>query len=138
MSAVDKPVGFFDDFYRPFGSLFSPGLPARAESWMPAVDIRKADGAYHIEMEVPGFKAEEIEVEAHDQVLTVQGERSEDKTSEEGDYVHRERRFGRFVRRFNLPGGVDSEKINAQVKDGLLQVVIPSSKAEGPQKIAVE
>ena len=144
MSAIDKPAGIFDDFYRPFGSLLSHGFPSRllneSEAWLPAVDIKREDGAYLIEMEVPGFTPDDIEVEAHDNVLTVQGER-ESKTEsedEESNYIRRERRYGKFVRRFNIPGGASSDNIGAQVKDGVLHVRIPDSEAASPKKINVE
>jgi HSP20 family protein len=142
MSAIDKPSGFLDDFYRPFGSLFNQGFPSRlladSDSWLPAVDIKRDDGAYLIEMEVPGFKPEEIDVEAHDGVLTIQGERESETDKSEGDFIRRERRYGKFVRRFNLPAGANSEDINAQVKEGVLHIRVPNGEGSNPKKISVE
>jgi HSP20 family protein len=142
MSAIDKPAGILDDFYRPFGSLFNHGFPTRligeSETWMPPVDIKREDGAYLIEMEIPGFSPEQIEVEAHDSVLTIQGERESESDKSEGDYIRRERRFGKFVRRFNLPAGAASDDIKAQVKEGVLHVRIPDGQAASPKKISVE
>jgi HSP20 family protein len=131
-----------DDFYRPFGSLFGQGFPTRllgdSDTWMPAVDIKREDGAYLIEMEVPGFAPDQIDVEAHDSVLTIQGERQSESDKSEGDFIRRERRYGKFVRRFNLPTGVSSDNINAQVKEGVLHIRIPDGEAAAPKKIAVE
>lgn len=142
MSAIDKPSGFLDDFYRPFGSLFREGFPSRligdTEAWLPAVDIKREDGAYQIDMEVPGFKPEEIDVEAHDGVLTIQGERQSESDQSEGDFIRRERRYGKFVRRFNLPAGASSDDINAQVKEGVLHISVPNGNGPNPKKIAVE
>ncbi len=142
MSAIDKPSGFLDDFYRPFGSLLNQGFPSRlladSEAWLPAVDIKRDDGAYLIEMEVPGFKPEEIEVEAHDGMLTIQGERESEADKSEGDFIRRERRYGKFVRRFNLPAGANSDDINAQVKDGVLHIRVPNGEGSNPKKISVE
>jgi len=142
MSAIDRPAGILDEFYRPFGSIFGQGFPSRlmseSEAWMPPVDIKREDGAYTIEMEVPGFAPDEIDVEAHDNVLTIQGERQSETDKSEGDYIRRERRYGKFVRRFNLPNGASSDDINAQVKDGVLHVRIPDGEAATPKKIAVE
>ena len=142
MSAIDKPAGILDDFYRPFGSLFSHGFPSRllseSEAWLPAVDIKREDGAYLIEMEVPGFAPDDIEVEAHDNVLTIQGERKSESEETEGDYIRRERRYGKFVRRFNIPNGASSDDIGAQVKEGVLHVRIPDGEAASPKKISVE
>lgn len=144
MSSLMRPTDIFDDFYRPFGSLFTNGLPARlladSESWLPATDVRQEDEGYVIEMEVPGFQADSINVEAHDNVLTIQGERSSESEETEGEngYIRRERRFGKFARRFTLPPGTDEDKVVAQVKDGVLTVSIPAAKSASPKKIAVE
>jgi HSP20 family protein len=142
MSAIDRPAGLLDDFYRPFGSLFSQGFPTRllsdSETWMPAVDIKRENGAFLIEMEVPGFAPDQIDVEAHDNVLTIQGARESESDKSEGDFIRRERRYGKFVRRFNLPAGVASDDINAQVKEGVLHIRIPDGEAATPKKIAVE
>ena len=142
MSAIDKPSGLLDDFYRPFGSLLSQGFPSRllgdTEAWLPAVDIKREDGAFLIEMEVPGFKPEEIDVEAHDGMLTIQGHRESETDKSEGDFIRRERRSGKFVRRFNLPAGANSDDINAQVKDGVLHISVPNGEGSNPKKIAVE
>ena len=142
MSAIDRPVGLLDDFYRPFGSFFNQGLPGRlssdSDAWFPAVDIKRDDGGYLIDMEVPGFKPEEIDVEAHDSVLTIQGERASENDTSEGDFIRQERRYGKFVRRFNLPAGASSETIHAQVKDGVLHIRVPDAQAQSPKKISVE
>lgn len=144
MSSLIRSTDFFDDFYRPFGSLFNQGFPSQFtadnETWLPAVDVRRDGDGYAIEMEVPGFKSDEIDVEAHDNVLTIQGERSSEKESEQKDngYIRRERRYGKFVRRFTLPSGVDADAISAQVADGLLHVAVPGSKASAAKKIEVE
>ena len=142
MSAIDRPAGLLDDFYRPFGSFFNNGLPSRlmndSEAWFPAVDIKREDGVYLIDMEVPGFKPEEIDVEAHDNILTIQGERESESDASEGDFIRRERRYGKFVRRFNLPAGASSDDINAQVKDGVLHIRVPDGQAASPRKISVE
>ena len=142
MSTIDRPSPLLDDFYRPFGSLFREGFPSRlvsdSEAWLPAVDIKRNDGAYSIEMEVPGFNPEEIDVEAHDGVLTIQGERHSESDKSEGDFIRRERRYGKFVRRFSLPAGASSDAINAQVKEGVLHISVPNSNGNDPKKIAVE
>ena len=144
MSSLIRPTDIFDDFYRPFGSLFSQGFPSRllsdSESWLPATDVRQEDNGYVIEMEVPGFTPENIEVEAHDNVLTIQGTRSSEteEKKEENGYLRRERRYGKFTRRFTLPAGTSEDAVAAQVKDGVLTVTIPGAEASSPKKISVE
>ena len=142
MSAIDRPMSIFDDFYRPIGSLLSGGLPSRlaaeSEAWLPAVDIKRDEGAYLIEMEVPGFGPDDIDVEAHDNVLTIQGQRESETDKSEGDFIRRERRFGSFVRRFSLPTGASSDEIGAQVKEGVLHLRVPDGESAAPKKITVD
>jgi HSP20 family protein len=141
VNLIDKPSSVFDEFYRPFGSLFGAGLPNRMisenELWMPAVDIKREGNAYVIEMEAPGFKPEDIDVEAHENVLTIQGSRSTESEKKEEDYIRRERRTGQFLRRFNLPSGCITDDIEAQVKDGVLHVRIPDKQTTEPKKITI-
>jgi HSP20 family protein len=141
MNDLMKPFDIFDDLGRPLSSLFSGGLPSRlleqSDSWMPPVDIRQMDNEYQIDVEVPGFTPDQIEVEAHDNVLTIQGERKEEKESSEGTSIRKERRYGRFLRRFTLPQGADAEHIEAKVKDGVLVIHIPHQTERPAKKIEV-
>ena len=89
MSSLIRPTDIFDDFYRPFGSLFSQGFPSRllsdSESWLPATDVRQEDSGYVIEMEVPGFTSDNIDVEADDNVLTITGTRESESEERKED-----------------------------------------------------
>ena len=142
MSLIERPSGLLDDFYRPFGGLFNQSMPSRlhgdTEAWLPSVDIKREDGAYVIEVEVPGLSPDEVDVEAHDNVLTIQGERETSTEEKEDNFVRRERRHGKFVRRFTLPNGTSADDISAQVKDGVLHVRVPDGQAASPQKISIE
>ena len=140
MSDLMKPYDIFGDLGRPFSSLFTHGLPSRmveADTWLPPVDIRQTDDDFVVDVEVPGFKPDEIEVEAHDNVLTIQGERNEETESGEGENIRKERHYGRFVRRFNLPRGASSENIVAAVNDGVLTITIPHQAEPVAKKIEV-
>lgn len=139
MALIERPAGLLDDFYRPFGSFFTPNLNrlAEAEAWQPSVDIRHEDGAYVIEVEVPGLSPEAVDVEAHDNVLTIQGSRETEDEQKADNYLRRERRYGKFVRRFSLPNGTPTDDISAQVKDGVLHVRVPDSQEVSPTKIAI-
>ena len=142
MNLSERPSGLLDDFYRPFGSLFKHPLTSRLmadpDGWLPSVDIKQEDDAYTIQMDVPGFTAEQVQVEAHDNVLTIQGSRESSSEEEQDSYVRRERQYGQFVRRFSLPPGSRAEDISAQVKDGVLNVRIPAEETRSPKRITVE
>ncbi len=107
---------------------------------MPAVDVSETDKAYEITAELPGMDEKNVEVKLANGVLTIKGEKQDEKEEKKKDYYMRERSFGSFERTFAVPDGVDSEKIEAGFKNGVLSVTLPKSadaqKAE--KKIAVK
>ncbi len=107
---------------------------------MPAVDVSETDKAYEITAELPGMDEKNVEVKLANGVLTIKGEKQDEKEEKKKDYYMRERSFGSFERTFAVPDGVDSDKIEASFKKGLLSVTLPKSaeaqKAE--KKIAVK
>ncbi|MES1950251.1 heat shock protein, Hsp20 family [Salinisphaera sp. S4-8] len=116
----------------------SNAFPALAGgAWTPNVDIRETDNAYHIEAEVPGVNPEDIEVTLDKGVLTLKGERSEEKTDDNGQARYRERRFGSFVRRFSLPETADEENIEARAEHGVLRLTINKKATSEPRRITV-
>ena len=123
---------------RLFEDTFGRGQAGRNE-WAPAVDIHETDVELTFAFELPGIRLEDIEVTAVDGILTIQGERTADrKEGEEGRYHLVERHYGTFMRRFQLPPGVDNEKIEAEVEHGMLQVRIPKAALPQPKKIQIQ
>src|SRR6185437_9552378 len=91
--------------------------PAGQHAWMPTVDICETDYELTFVVELPGMKAEDVDVSALDGVLTIQGERLDERTAGQEERYHLvERNYGSFVRRFQLPPGLDGEKILADVR----------------------
>jgi HSP20 family protein len=129
-----------DRFNRIFGR-----LPVRRESgreamtvadWAPTVDITEDDKEYLIKAEIPEVDRKDVKVTVQDGVLTLTGERKQEK-EEKGKKFHRiERSYGSFVRSFTLPDDVSDDKLKAEFKDGMLLVHLP--KAEKPKSKAVE
>jgi len=96
--------------------------------WAPSCDISETDKEYRIRAALPSVKKEDVHVRAEDGVLTIQGERREEK-EEKGATLHRrELTYGSFMRRFTIPDDGDDAKIDASFKDGMLNVVIPRTK----------
>jgi len=91
----------------------------------PAVDVVESDKAYEITAELPGMDEKNIEVKVANDVLTIKGERQEEKEEKKKDYYLRERSFGSFERSFGLPEGVDADKIEASFKKGVLTLTLP-------------
>lgn len=106
--------------------------------WTPTVDISETDGEYQIKAEIPDVKKEDVKVTLEDGVLTIQGERKQEK-EEKGKKYHRiERSYGSFVRSFSLPDVIDEEKVKAEFKDGVLSLHLPKSEKAKPKAIEVK
>ena len=91
----------------------------------PVVDVVEKDKEYEITAELPGLDEKNIEVKLSDDVLTIKGEKKEEKEEKQKDYYLSERRYGSFQRSFRLPDGVDAEKIEARFKNGVLTLSLP-------------
>jgi HSP20 family protein len=94
---------------------------------VPAVDIAETDKAYEITAELPGMDEKNIEVKFADGVLTIKGEKKDEKEEKKKDYYLSERSYGSFQRSFQVPEGVDTDKIEATFKKGILTVALPKS-----------
>lgn len=119
----------FDDMY---------GNVSGRPGWTPAVDVREDDKELTILAELPGLKQDEVEVTCDNGVLTIRGEKSEER--KEGDdrrYHLVERTYGSFTRSFQLPQGVDESKIEGSFENGVLTVRIPKAALPQPKRIQI-
>jgi HSP20 family protein len=106
--------------------------------WIPTVDISESDGEYLIKAELPEVKKEDVKVTVENGVLTLQGERRQEK-EEQGKKYHRiERSYGSFVRSFTLPEAVDESGVKAEYKDGVLNLHLPKTEKVKPKAIDVK
>lgn len=125
----------FRDF---FGGRGGGAQITTAGAWAPVLDVEENDDAYELHVEVPGVKAEDLEVSMDEGVLSISGERRfyEEKSSEG---FHRiERSYGRFSRSVRLPGRVEPEQIQATYRDGILDVRVPKAPESKPRRIEVK
>jgi HSP20 family protein len=106
--------------------------------WMPSVDVSETDGEFIVKAEIPGMEVKDIEVSLNKGTLTINGERNRDREENQGNYHCVERSYGSFRRMFHLPTEVDSEKVEAGYKDGVLKIRLPKSKEHTPSKIEVK
>lgn len=110
---------------------------ASAATWAPAVDIAERKDAYLVAAELPGVKAEDVEITFEDGLLTIQGERRSGHDADR-EKVHRaERRYGAFRRSITLPSHVEADKIEASAQDGVLHIVVPKAKEVQAKRIKV-
>lgn len=107
--------------------------------WAPAVNEKEDEGAYYLEVDLPGVKKEDISVEVKDNIMTISGERKFKKEEKDKGYVRTESFFGKFERRFTLPSDVDAQNIEAKTEDGILHIKIPKLKEkENSKKIEIK
>jgi HSP20 family protein len=107
------------------------------ESWVaaPAIDFVERDNAFEVTAELPGLDEKNIEVKLSNGVLTIKGQKEEDKVEKKEDFHLRERRFGSFVRSIRVPETVDADKVEASFKKGVLAVTLPKRpEAQKPVK----
>lgn len=128
----------------PFGrSTFEFDLPRLrdiATGIAPAVDVAEKDGAYEITVELPGMDEKNIDIKMANGSLTIRGEKKEESEERRKDYFLSERRFGSFMRSFQVPAGVDAEKIDASFAKGVLTVTLPKTAEaqKGEKKIDIK
>jgi len=108
-------------------------------AWSPAVDVVEDNEALRVHAELPGLKREDVKIRVHDGVLTLQGERKfSDEQRKKNNYYRLERSYGFFARTFTLPKSVDTEKIQAKMKDGILELTIPKKPEAQAREVNVE
>ena len=101
--------------------------------WAPAADVSETDGEYVIKAELPEVRKEDVSITVQDGVLTLAGERKQEKV-EEQEKLHRiERFYGSFTRRFALPENADEQGIRAESRDGVIVIHIPKQRVVEPQ-----
>jgi len=111
------------------------------EDFSPAINTREGEYAYHIEVDLPGMKKEDINIQIEDSTLVVSGERKIKKEMKEENYYKIESSFGTFSRSFSLPEDVDVENIHAESEDGVLEIVVPKlekAKIDKVKKIEIK
>ena len=118
--------GFFRGLDRPFSGY---------KAW-PAIDVAEEEDAIIVRAEVPGCKADDIDISVHGNVLTISGEKKLSEEKKEKGYYHVESTYGSFRREVTLPTEVNQSKVDASYKDGVLSITLP--KAEKAKAIKVK
>ncbi|MFP4624734.1 MAG: Hsp20/alpha crystallin family protein [Gemmatimonadota bacterium] len=130
------------DILNPFEALFGPMSGSRMSDVLraPSADVIEREDEIEVVMEIPGMRPDDIEIDLENNVLTVSGEKSEEREKEgkEGRYHLSERRYGRFNRSFVLPRDVEPDGIEARCQDGLLTIRVPKSERARRRRIEVQ
>ena len=107
-------------------------------TWLPAVDIVENADGYVVKLEVPGVNKNEVKITVQNDVLTVRGERKQEKETKDENYHRMERSYGSFQRSFTLPSSVKNDKIDASYNDGVLTIGLPKAEEAKPKEIEVK
>jgi HSP20 family protein len=106
--------------------------------WAPRVDVHETENEVILDVELPGLDKKDVKVEVKEGVLTVSGERRNERKVKEDGYRSVERHYGRFERSFGLGDTVDADKISAAYKDGVMTVTLPKVEKVKPREITVD
>jgi HSP20 family protein len=151
-SALREEVDrLFDNVWRGFGGSSPTRMqrqPAEAQPlWRldtafgmvaPMVDVTEGEKEFRISAELPGMSTENVELVVNDDMLTIRGEKKEEKEEKAENYHRSERRFGSFQRSFQLPRGVDRDRIEAKFDKGVLQVTLPKTAEAAARQKRIE
>jgi len=136
-------VTFQDRLNRIFEDAFRGSRGASEEewalggSWAPSVDIYEQEGNLVLKAELPGIDPKDVDVRVENNVLTLSGERKLDTEVKRDGYHRVERSYGAFSRSFTLPNVVDTDKIKAEFKEGVLRLVLPKKEEAKPKQISI-
>ena len=106
--------------------------------WAPKADMVETDNEYRVDVDLPGLTKKDIQINYHDNVLTIEGERKEEKKEKKEGYLRNERYFGSFKRSFMLPAAITDNKIKATFKEGVLHVNIPKAEKSKRKTVTIE
>lgn len=113
-----------EDIVDVFDEMFAPDFWNKGMS----TDIQETDEAYLMEVELPGYKKDDIEIELKDNTLTITAKKDESIEEEKQNYIHRERKRGSYQRCFTIDENIDVENIAAEFKNGILNLELPKKQ----------
>jgi HSP20 family protein len=140
------PLRELEDMTFRLNRFFGPPAQRRADDgdgtmfadWSPAMDIQETDKEYLVKADLPDVKREDVKVAIEEGILTVEGERKQEKEEKNKKFHRVERSYGKFVRKLAVPAEVDAQKVAAEFKDGVLNVHLPKSPLAKPKSVDVK
>ena len=138
------PFGDFErmrrDMDRMWDSFFEGGTLRGEEGreWLPSLDVAETKNEIVVKAEVPGLDPKDIDISLSDGLLTIKGEKKQEREEKEENFHLVERSYGSFARSIRLPNEVQSDKINASYKNGVLKIVLPKSEEAKKKEIKIK
>jgi HSP20 family protein len=111
--------------------------PRTARPWSPAVDIYETENELVLKADLPDVQLENIDVRVENETLTIKGERRFEQEENSKGFHRIERSYGAFMRSFSVPGTIDTDKVGAAYRDGVLTVTLPKKEAAKPRQVKI-
>jgi HSP20 family protein len=125
----------FDELFSAPNHSPSPQLPT---TFSPHSEVKENDKGYLLSLDIPGMKEDDIKIEFNNSILKVFGERKSEVTQEQDGYFQTEKSYGRFDRQFRVPESVNDAEVEANYKDGVLQIFLPKTAAKVSKQIEIK
>lgn len=135
------PFDIWGDLQHEMGRLFNRSLLKRngwARTFEPEIDVIEEKDSFFVKADLPGIKKEELDIEVEGRILTLKGERKEEKETKEKNYYASERFYGTFRRVIELPTEVKADQIKAAYKNGVLEINLPKAEGAKAKQVTVE
>jgi HSP20 family protein len=124
---------------RMFDEMFTGRSTAEGEpGWVPRADVHEDENAFVVQLDLPGVEKDNIKVKFGDDTLVVSGERKHESNADEKNFHRVERAYGSFTRSISVPKDVDSEKISASFKNGVLEITLPKADEVKAKEIEIK
>ena len=122
----------------PFRELSSGVFGAEPTGFVPSFEVKETKDSYVFKADLPGIKESELDISVTGNRLTISGERQQEKKDEADTFYAYERSYGSFSRSFTLPEGIDADHINGELRDGVLNVVVPKKPEVQPKRVLLK
>lgn len=126
-----------EEMNRIFNNFARPSEGQRGVLWSPQVDIYESDDGITVELEIPGMSKDDVNIRIQDNVLTLKGEKKQDEDTKGKNFHRVERSYGTFERSFSLPSSIQTDRVRATTKDGVLTITLPKAEEAKPREIAI-
>ena len=127
-----------EDMNRLFSSSLRRGSRGTTGEFLPSLEVKEDENQFTLRLDAPGMDRKDLDISVSGNTLTIKGERKSEEQKKEKGYFYSERQYGAFQRSIELPTEVDAEKVGANYKDGVLELVLPKSDKAKPKQIKVD
>jgi len=136
---MEQPLASFQrEMNRLLEGFFGPEAPWGDGEWSPRMDVSETESDIVVKAEIPGLDKDDIKVSLSGDVLTMSGEKKDERKEEKGNYRLLERRYGSFKRSVTLPSAVDPDRAQAEFRKGVLTITLPKTEETRARKITIK